>query len=78
MLTINADADPLMSRMQKPDPKLGADQQDKRSVVVVERTDWDRWLAGSKQQAIELLRLAPVEVFDQGPEEASAMGSLFD
>ena len=78
MLTINADSDPLMSRMHKPDPKLGPDQQDKRSVVVVERAHWDLWLAGSRQQAIELLRLAPVEVFDHGPEEASAMGSLFD
>ena len=31
MLTLNADAHPLMSRMHKPDPKLGPDQQDKRS-----------------------------------------------
>lgn len=78
MLTINADADPLMSRMHKPDPKLGPGQQDKRSVVVVERTDWDRWLAGSKPQAVELLKLAREEVFEHGPEEAEPMGSLFD
>ena len=77
MLTINADAHPLMSRMHKPDPKLGPDQQDKRSVVVVEPADWDRWLVGSKPEAIELLKLAPVEVFDDGPEEAEALGSLF-
>jgi putative SOS response-associated peptidase YedK len=78
MLTINADAHPLMSRMHKPDPRLGPDQQDKRSVVVVERGDWDRWLAGTQAQAIDLLRLAPAAVFEHGPEEASAIGSLFD
>jgi putative SOS response-associated peptidase YedK len=77
MLTINADAHPLMNRMHKPDPRLGPDQQDKRSVVVVEAADWDRWLAGGKPQAMALLKLAPVEVFDHGPEDAEAMGSLF-
>jgi len=77
MLTINADAHPLMNRMHKPDPKLGPDQQDKRSVVVVEQGDWDRWMAGTTPQAIELLKLAPVEVFDHGPEEAEPIGSLF-
>jgi putative SOS response-associated peptidase YedK len=77
MLTINADAHPLMSRMHKPDSRLRPDQQDKRSVVVLERADWDRWLAGAKPQAIDLLRLAPPEVFDHGPEEQESMGSLF-
>jgi putative SOS response-associated peptidase YedK len=46
-------------------------------VVVVERADWDRWLSAPEPQAIELLRLAQVEVFEHGPEEAEAMGSLF-
>ena len=77
MLTVNADAHPLMGRMHKPDPRLGPDQQDKRSVVVVERADWGRWLSAPRSQAIELLRLAPVEVFEHGPEEAESMGSLF-
>jgi putative SOS response-associated peptidase YedK len=31
MLTLNADSHPLMRRMHKPDPKLGPDQQDKRT-----------------------------------------------
>lgn len=78
MLTINADAHPLMNRMQKPDPRLGPDQQDKRSVVVVEHADWDRWLAGARQQAVDLLRLAPEAVFDHGPEEGAPAPSLFD
>lgn len=42
MLTINADSHPLMRRMHKPDPKLPADQQDKRSVVPIEFADVDR------------------------------------
>lgn len=67
MLTINADAHPLMSRMHKPDPKLSADRQDKRSVIPIELSDVDQWLAGTVKEASELLRLAPVEVFDAGP-----------
>ncbi len=47
MLTLNADAHPLMRRMHKPDPKLGPDQQDKRSVIPIERGDVDQWLAGT-------------------------------
>ena len=46
MLTLNADHHPLMSRMHKPDPKLPPDQQDKRSVIAIEKGDVDRWLAG--------------------------------
>jgi putative SOS response-associated peptidase YedK len=72
------DAHPLMNRMHKPDPKLGPDQQDKRSVVVVEQADWDFWLAGTRQQAVDLLRLAPEAVFDHGPEEGAPAPSLFD
>lgn len=64
MLTINADAHPLMGRMHKPDPKLGPDQQDKRSVIPIEAGDVDQWLAGTMAQAQELLRLAPVEIFE--------------
>lgn len=78
MLTINADAHPLMSRMHKPDPKLGPDQQDKRSVVVIERSHWDRWLAGTKAQAVDLLELSAETVFEHGPEEAAPVASLFD
>jgi putative SOS response-associated peptidase YedK len=77
MLTINADAHPLMSRMHKPDPKLARHHQDKRSVLVVERADWNQWLVGSKPHAVDLLKLAPVEVFDHGPQEAEPMATLF-
>jgi len=63
MLTINADAHPLMSRMHKPDPKLPPDQQDKRSVVAIEPDDADIWLNGALEQADGLVQLAPVERF---------------
>jgi putative SOS response-associated peptidase YedK len=71
MLTINADAHPLMSRMHKPDPKLAPDRQDKRSVIPLEPADFDQWLEGTVEQARALMRLAPVEVFDGGPTSGS-------
>lgn len=64
MLTINADSHPLMSRMHKPDPKLPADQQDKRSVIALADQDIDDWLAGSQEQAQSLLELPPLEWLD--------------
>jgi putative SOS response-associated peptidase YedK len=67
LLTLNADAHPLMRRMHKPDPKLGPDQQDKRSVIPIEQGDVDAWLRGTTEEATALLRLAPVDLFDAGP-----------
>jgi putative SOS response-associated peptidase YedK len=67
MLTLNADAHPLMRRMHKPDPRLGPDQQDKRSVVPIELADVDQWLFGSADEARSLIRLAPLELFEAGP-----------
>ena len=67
MLTINADAHPLMSRMHKPDPRLGPHAQDKRSVIAIELADVDRWLAGGLDDAKALLKLTPIEAFDAGP-----------
>lgn len=64
MLTINADSHPLMSRMHKPDPKLPSNAQDKRSVIPIEKQDVDQWLAGTQDEAMSLLRLAPEIVFD--------------
>jgi putative SOS response-associated peptidase YedK len=67
MLTLNADAHPLMRRMHKPDPRLGPDGQDKRSVIPIEMADVDRWLAGTIEDATGLLKLAPMEVFEARP-----------
>ena len=67
MLTLNADHHPLMSRMHKPDPKFAPDQQDKRSVVAIEQGDVDAWLAGTVEEATQLVRLTPAEAFEAGP-----------
>ena len=63
LLTINADAHPLMKRMHKPDPKLGPDEQDKRAVIPLEPEDWDTWLYAPIPEAQSLMRLAPDDAF---------------
>jgi hypothetical protein len=67
MFTLNADAHPLMSRMHKPDPKLGPDQQDKRSVVAIELADTDQWLFGTVDDARSLVRVPPLDAIEAGP-----------
>ena len=67
MLTLNADQHPLMRRMHKPDPKLGPDQQDKRSLVLIEPQNFDPWLAGTVEDASALISLTPIERFTAGP-----------
>lgn len=64
MITQNADAHPLMRRMHKPDPKLPPDQQDKRSVVAIERGDFEQWLTGTIEDAKVLVQLTPPELFE--------------
>ena len=68
MLTMNADAHTLMRRMHKPDPKYGPNEQDKRSVVVIEASDFNAWLTGSVEDARALIRLSTTEIFDAGPD----------
>lgn len=72
MLTLNADAHPLMRRMHKPDPKLAPDRQDKRSVVPVEFEDVDLWLHGTQAEARRLLRLSETELFAAGPADVDS------
>ena len=67
MLTLNADAHPLMSRMHRHDPKLRPDQQDKRSVVAIELADVDAWLFGTEEVARSLVRVPPMEWIEAGP-----------
>lgn len=69
MLTQNCDGHPLLALMHKPDPKLPPDKQDKRTVVPIERDDWDLWLHGPKEAAEALIRVPPVEFFRHGPAE---------
>lgn len=77
MLTLNADAHPLMARMHKPDPKLPAHAQDKRSVVPVAAQDVALWLGGTVPEAAALLRLTPAHMFDAGPVMPDAANDLF-
>src|SRR5690554_277102 len=64
MLTVNADHHPLMRRMHKPDPAKAAHEQDKRSVIPIERENVDQWLSGNENDARALLRLPNADVFD--------------
>ena len=68
MLTMNADAHALMRRMHKPDPKYGSLEQDKLSVVVIEKDDFYLWLSGTVEDAKVLVQLAPVDIFDARPD----------
>ena len=80
--TMHANSHPLMSRMHRPDlgtetkQPLPFEKQDKRSVIPIEQADVDQWLAGTLQEAQELLRLAPVETFDAGPSTPAAPALL--
>jgi putative SOS response-associated peptidase YedK len=75
MLTINADTHPIMRRMHKPDPKLPADQQDKRMVVVLEPADWSTWLQAPIPEASALLRMADAKLFAAEPDPEKKSGS---
>lgn len=67
LLTLNADAHPVMRRMHKPDPSLPADRQDKRSVVPIALADVDCWLHGTVEQARALLCLDELDALEGGP-----------
>ena len=67
MLTVNADACPLMSRMHKPDKQLAPEAQDKRAVVPIEREQVDLWLHGRQNEIMSLLAHAPLERYSAGP-----------
>jgi putative SOS response-associated peptidase YedK len=67
LLTVNADACPLMRRMHKPDPKLPPEAQDKRGVVAIEAADVDTWLHAPLAQAASLIRFAPATAYLAGP-----------
>ena len=67
LLTLNADAHPLMRRIHRPDPKRPVDAQDKRSVVPIALEDVDEWLFAPVAQAARLVRLSPAELFVAEP-----------
>ena len=65
MITINCDDHPMLNRLHKPDPKLPADSQDKRSVVALMPADWPAWLSGDEAQARALMTLPDEALFDK-------------
>jgi putative SOS response-associated peptidase YedK len=67
MLTMNANTHPIMRRMHKPDPKVGPDEQDKRSVVAIEQEHVVAWLNGALTQAGELVKPPPVNLIIAEP-----------
>lgn len=69
MVTQNCDGHPLLALMHR--PERGSDRrilplelQDKRAVVPIERGDWDQWLNGRPEDAVTLIKLPPLEVFN--------------
>lgn len=72
MLTQNCDTHSLLSRFHKPEPDLPADQQDKRTVVPIEVDEVDTWLKGTIEEASELVRLRPFELYDAHPDRLDA------
>jgi hypothetical protein len=76
MLTQNCDDHPLLSLMHKPDPALPPDAQDKRSVIPIERKDWDTWLNGTVEQAMALVKLPGLDLFSHGPADPAQQVTL--
>ncbi len=72
LITQNCDGHPVLGRMHKPDPHLPADRQDKRTVVSIERADWDTWLTGTASQALALLHPPPASLLRHGPADPNA------
>ncbi|ABN84386.2 conserved hypothetical protein [Burkholderia pseudomallei 668] len=55
MITVNAEGDPIMSRMHKPG-------DEKRSVVILRPDDWEAWLTTSNAEAARaMLQLYPAD-----------------
>lgn len=71
MLTQNCDDHPLLSLMHKPDPALPPEEQDKRSVIPIERKDWDTWLNGSIEEAMALVKLPEPDLFSHGAADSA-------
>ena len=67
MVTANCDSHPLLNRFHKHDANMPDDQQDKRSVIGLEQADLRTWPSGTNEEAMALVKPAPVEVYMPGP-----------
>jgi putative SOS response-associated peptidase YedK len=81
MLTINCNAHPLLGLMHKPDRDesgnvLPPERQDKRSVVLLERDQWETWLHGTPAEAARLMRLPEADLFQHGAADPAQQVEL--
>jgi putative SOS response-associated peptidase YedK len=76
MLTQNCDHHPLLKLMHKPDPALPPDQQDKRSVIPIERAHWNQWLNGSIEEAMALVQVPDIDLFAHGAADPGKQVAL--
>lgn len=71
MITQNCDDTPVLNLMHRPDPKRPPNMQDKRTVVPLEKGDWDTWLHGTVAQADALIRVPLLERFSHCPLDST-------
>lgn len=76
MVTQNCDDHPLLKLMHRPDPKRPPNKQDKRTVVPLEKSEWDTWLYGTCEQSEHLIALPRLELFTQGPVDTTLSAKL--
>lgn len=65
MLTINADAHPVMCRYHRPG-------EEKRMIVLLDEADYDAWLDAPPEHSMEFMRQCPPERLVAVPEGGSA------
>ena len=71
MLTINCNTHPVLRLMHRPDcgpdgVPLPADQQDKRTVVPLEPSEWNTWLHGDAGDAAAVVDLPSHDLYAHG------------
>lgn len=81
MLTINCNAHALLSLMHKPDlgpdkQPLPPEQQDKRTIVVLEDHDLEQWLHGTREEAAALIRLPGPDLYAHGAADPAQQVQL--
>lgn len=76
MITQNCDDTPVLNLMHRPDLKRPPNLQDKRTVVPLEKGDWDTWLHGAVEQAEALIQLPAIERFQHGPLDPTVEAEL--
>lgn len=68
MLTINADTHPIFNQLHRPNPKMPADKQDKRMVVIVPEAQYTAWLDATPERSVDFLRQYPADRLVATPE----------